>query len=81
MTPQELMATPVGTRLRYEVDAPDGEMPGEYDYGTLRIAGNITEIDWDADEIYEAKTTIMDLSRRPWVRFIEDISVAPTTEL
>lgn len=74
MTPQELAALPIGTRVRYLVETE----PLEYDYGTVKVNGMMPQIEWDAKDVYEAKTNLIDLTRPAWIRFIEDISLDTT---
>ena len=80
MTPQELAALPVGTRIKYSLAPVVEPLPDEtewgYDYGTIERSGTQVLVAWDAiDEFADVSQSFIDTSSLFWAKFIEDISL------
>lgn len=74
MTPQELAALPVGTRVQFDLRVDESDAP-VFDYGTVRASGGTCAIEWDAQDGSPPVTGYIDTKSISWARFIKDIGI------
>jgi hypothetical protein len=79
MTPEELAALPLGTRVKFLEDENQihDEVIRTYSYGTIKRAGAVAEIYWDDFDKVEGvpSATIVDTKSSVWRDFIENTSL------
>lgn len=73
MTPQDLAALPVGTRVSFKNDVlPDEPENPAFDYGVVAARGSIVRIEWDTGI---PSGSLIDTKSPFWEEFILDIEV------
>ena len=89
MTPEQLAALPVGTRLSFDLAVVDGDeiiladQNTRYDYGTITRAGAIVQVDWERPaELQDIlpSASIIDTKSHAWMLFILDLAVVPQVQ-
>jgi hypothetical protein len=83
MTPQELAALPVGTRVRLLIEdmvsLGDGEVERlgkSYEFGTVVLQSSIVHVTWDS-----GPASLIDTKSKVWEPFIADMEGACDEQL